>query len=164
MPHNVEEVMNRQQRRRAARARRRDRDCIPIKFGIAEYAPGTPADTPAHFWACDCEECKELPMEKRAHGPFHTEEEARADCEKVVSALRGGKGRLTTEEGAFHFVEENGELVLYVEKDFRRIAKRYSGGNWIILEPGYKVSGSEPGTDYSKLVIEFDPYEATQSH
>jgi hypothetical protein len=75
-----------------------------------------------------------------------------------------GGAFLQTEEATFHFVEEGDDVVLYLEKDFKRIAKRYSGGNWIILEPGYKVSGSEPGTDYNTLTVEFIPHEAMQSH
>jgi hypothetical protein len=49
------------------------------------------------------------------------------------------------------------EPVLYVEVGGKRIAKRYSGQNWISLEPGYTVRGSEPGTDYNKLEIEYQP-------
>jgi len=98
------------------------------------------------------------------HGPFHTEEEARADCEKVISETYGVRGFLHSEEATLRFVEENGDLVLYLEKDFKKIAKRYPRGNWIVLEPGYKVCGSEPGTNYSKLVVEFDPCEAMQAH
>jgi hypothetical protein len=55
------------------------------------------------------------------------------------------------------FVEEGGDLVLYVEIDGKRIAKRYSGQNWIALEPGYTVRGSEPGGDYNKIEIEYRP-------
>jgi hypothetical protein len=56
---------------------------------------------------------------------------------------------------------DNSEVVLFVEvkqgKQWLRIAKRYSGQNWINLEPGYTVRGSEPGTDYGALEIEYEP-------
>lgn len=64
------------------------------------------------------------------------------------------------------FVEENDDLVLYCEvKETRRspykpIARRYSGENWVSLEPGYTVRGSEPGTDYNTVSIEYDPTSA----
>ena len=58
------------------------------------------------------------------------------------------------------FVPENDDLVLYVELAGKRIAKRYSGENWISLEPGYTVRGSEPGADSSTLDIEYDPAKA----
>jgi len=154
--------MNRQQRR-AARARDKADD-TRIQFGVVEYGPDAPKDAPTHVWMCDCRKCRRLAPEERMHGPFHTEEEARADCERTVGALYGVWGHLQTEDATLRFVEENDDLVLYVEKDFRRIAKRYSGGNWIILEPGYRVFGSEPGANYNKLTIEFDPNEAAQSH
>jgi hypothetical protein len=61
-------------------------------------------------------------------------------------------------------VEEDDEPVLYVEikegRRWMRIAKRYSGQNWINLEPGYAVSGSEPGGDYSAIHIDYCPVEA----
>jgi hypothetical protein len=38
-----------------------------------------------------------------------------------------------------------------------RIAKRYSGQNWISLEPGYTVRGSEPGGNYGRIEIEYAP-------
>jgi hypothetical protein len=66
-------------------------------------------------------------------------------------------------DARFGFIEESGDVVMYVEVrsrkrgPYRRIAKRYSGQTWINLEPGYKVSGSEPGADYSTIVIEYDP-------
>jgi hypothetical protein len=41
-----------------------------------------------------------------------------------------------------------------------RIAKRYSGQNWVSLEPGYTVRGSEPGTDYDAIEIEYTPANA----
>ena len=44
-----------------------------------------------------------------------------------------------------------------VGKNYKPIAKRYSGKNWINLEPGWRVSGSEPGTDYNTIHIEHDP-------
>jgi hypothetical protein len=45
--------------------------------------------------------------------------------------------------------------VLYVETQGKRIAKRYSRRNWISLERGYTVRGSEPGADYNKIEIEY---------
>jgi hypothetical protein len=38
-----------------------------------------------------------------------------------------------------------------------RIAKRYSGQHWINLEPGYTVSGSEPGGAPNAIYIEYTP-------
>jgi RNA polymerase subunit RPABC4/transcription elongation factor Spt4 len=153
--------VNRQQRRAARR--RASNEGIPIKFGTVGYGPDAPVDAPTHVWMCDCKSCRKLAPEDRMHGPFHTEEEARADCEKVVSKCYG-YGRLHTEEATLRLVEEDDDVVLVLEKDHRRIAKRYSGGNWIVLEPGYKVFGSEPGTDYNSITIEFDASEAMQSH
>ena len=43
---------------------------------------------------------------------------------------------------------------------FITIAKRYSGKNWISVEPGFAVRGSEPGSDYSAIEIEYDPASA----
>jgi hypothetical protein len=60
------------------------------------------------------------------------------------------------------FVEENGDLVLYCEFDGKVIAKRYSQQNWISVEPGFSVAGSEPGGDYNRIEIEFDPSKARQ--
>jgi hypothetical protein len=61
-------------------------------------------------------------------------------------------------------VEEEGEVVLYVEVDGKRIAKRYSGQGWISLEPGYTVRGSEPGGDYNTVTIEYNPNTAALAH
>jgi hypothetical protein len=65
------------------------------------------------------------------------------------------------------FTVENGEPVLYCEVKgrgrFIPIAKRYSGENWISVEPGYTVRGSEPGSDYSTIEIEYSPARA-QAH
>jgi hypothetical protein len=59
------------------------------------------------------------------------------------------------------FVEESGEVVLYVEFDGKRIAKRYSREKLDRpSEPGYTVRGSEPGTDYNTVVVEYDPIDA----
>ena len=55
------------------------------------------------------------------------------------------------------------DLVLIVEVKaglkWKPIAKRYSQQNWISLEPGYKVCGSEPGTDYNTIDIRYEPVE-----
>jgi hypothetical protein len=56
---------------------------------------------------------------------------------------------------------EDQEPVLYVETRGKRIAKRYSGQNWISLEPGYTVRGSEPDGDYNSLTIEYRRDEAS---
>jgi hypothetical protein len=62
------------------------------------------------------------------------------------------------------FVAEKGEVVLYCEvkmgKRFVPIAKRYSQQNWIGLEPGYTVRGSEPGTSSNTISI---TYSATNA-
>jgi hypothetical protein len=64
-------------------------------------------------------------------------------------------------EGQTRFVEEDGDVVLYVEVKlcgrFIPIAKRYSRKNWINLEPGWTVRGLEPGGDYRMLEIEYNP-------
>jgi hypothetical protein len=56
---------------------------------------------------------------------------------------------------------EGEEPVMYCEiKErgrFIPIAKRCPGKNWINLEPGYTVRGSEPGSDYNTICIEYDP-------
>jgi hypothetical protein len=46
-------------------------------------------------------------------------------------------------------------------RHFKRIAKRYPGKNWISLEPGYVVRGSEPGGDRNSLTIEYNPAGAS---
>ena len=55
------------------------------------------------------------------------------------------------------------DLVLIVEVKtglkWKPIAKRYSQQNWINLEPGYKVCGSERGTDYNTIDIRYEPVE-----
>lgn len=51
---------------------------------------------------------------------------------------------------------ENGRAVLYCVLDGRRIAKRYQGESWTVLEPGYTVKGGEPG-NYMPLIVERTP-------
>jgi hypothetical protein len=136
----------------------------PVQFGEVTYGPEVPADEPRWVWACACRKCKKIPVMDRLHGPFKTEQKAAADAERFFSEAYGEKGFLQTEEATLRVVEENGEPVLYLDKDHKTIAKRYSGQSWIVLEPGYKVSGNEPGTQYGKLVIEFDSHAATQAH
>src|SRR5262245_50551396 len=143
-----------------------------VSFGQVTYAPGAPTDAPTWVWRCECRKCRK--SRKRAsdplfgaHGPFQTLEEARADCEKalIADAKPGtAKAVFATEEATLRIVEENGEMVMYVEKDFKRIAKRYPRGNWIALEPGYTVHGSEPGGDPHSLTIEFNPDATLRSH
>lgn len=58
------------------------------------------------------------------------------------------------------FTTEGDSPVLYVETRGKRIAKRYSGQNWISLEPGYTVRGSEPGGDPNSVTIEYRRGEA----
>jgi hypothetical protein len=65
-----------------------------------------------------------------------------------------------TDEATLQFVEEDGVPVLYCVVDGKRIAKRYSGQQWISLEPGYTVRGSEPGGDYSRVSVEYNPDHA----
>jgi hypothetical protein len=59
------------------------------------------------------------------------------------------------------FTIEDGEPMLYCEikegKRYKPIAKRPSGKTWINLEPGYAVSGSEPGSDYNAICIDHNP-------
>jgi hypothetical protein len=62
-----------------------------------------------------------------------------------------------TDEAKFVFIEEDGEPVLHVELNGKRIAKRYPGESWISLEPGYTVRGSEPGANYNIIEIEYEP-------
>jgi len=65
-------------------------------------------------------------------------------------------------------VEENGDLVMYCEvketrrDPYKRIARRYSGENWVSLEPGYTVRGSTPGTDYKTVEIDYSAAGAAQ--
>jgi hypothetical protein len=63
-----------------------------------------------------------------------------------------------SEATLFSELEDN-VPVLYVEVEGKRIVKRYSGENWISLEPGYTVRGNEPG-NYGTLTVEFDPAKA----
>ena len=58
-------------------------------------------------------------------------------------------------EAQLRCVKENDDLVLYCDVEGKLIAKRYSGQNWISLEPGYTVLGSEPGADSGKIIIEY---------
>jgi hypothetical protein len=64
--------------------------------------------------------------------------------------------------GRLEFVEEDGDLVLYCSVEGKRIAKRYSGKNWISLEPGYTVRGSEPGGDYNIVEVEYKSANAME--
>jgi hypothetical protein len=52
-------------------------------------------------------------------------------------------------------VIENGEQVLYVVADGKRIAKRYSGQGWVNIEPGYVVHGGEPGNYGTGIEVEY---------
>jgi hypothetical protein len=76
------------------------------------------------------------------------------------AAAKQRKAPLEEMEAHMRLVEEDGDVVLYVIVDGTRIAKRYSGENWINLEPGYTVRGSEPGGDYGSLTIEYTPVTA----
>jgi len=85
-----------------------------------------------------------------------------------MSRLRIKRPRPPEAQLRFVIEKVNGEEepVLYCEakldkKSFTCIAKRYSGKNWINLEPGWKVSGSEPGTDYNTIYLE---YEGAAAH
>ena len=55
-------------------------------------------------------------------------------------------------EVTIEIVKEGDEPVMYVKIGEKQIAKRYSGQNWISLEPGYTVHGSEP-----TITIEYNP-------
>jgi hypothetical protein len=71
------------------------------------------------------------------------------------------KGGLSFPECRFTFEPEACDpLVLFVEikqhGKWSRVAKRYSGQNWIALEPGYTVRGIEPGASKCILEIEHD--------
>jgi hypothetical protein len=57
-------------------------------------------------------------------------------------------------------VEENGEGVLYVEFEGRRIARRRGGERWVSIEPGYTVRGGEPGSESDVLEVEYDSTSA----
>jgi hypothetical protein len=77
--------------------------------------------------------------------------------------------RRTEEEGnmqaRLNFVKESDDLVLYCEikenrrKPYKRIAKRHSGQHWISIEPGWTVSGAEPGANDGRVCINYDPVE-----
>jgi hypothetical protein len=56
-------------------------------------------------------------------------------------------------EAYMQAVLEDGEPVLYVVFRGERIAKRFSGERWIILQAGYAVSGSQPGDNPHELII-----------
>jgi len=58
------------------------------------------------------------------------------------------------------FTLEKGVSVLHLKLDGLLIARRYSGEKWIPLEPGYRIYGYEPGSDYSGLTIEYNPLGA----
>jgi hypothetical protein len=84
--------------------------------------------------------------------------------EEIICALKDApklngsfmdKEEEEAKEAEMTFVEEDGEPVLYVVVDGKRIAKRHSGEKWISLEPGYTVTGSEPGSDYNTITVEY---------
>jgi hypothetical protein len=52
--------------------------------------------------------------------------------------------------------EEDDDLVLFCEVNGKPIAKRYSGENWLSLEPGWTVRGGEP-VNYDTIEIEYSP-------
>jgi hypothetical protein len=65
-------------------------------------------------------------------------------------------------EACIEAVLEDGEPVLYVVFRGQRIAKRYSGERWIILQEGYVVSGSQPGDPPNELIISPPPGQLQQ--
>jgi len=65
-------------------------------------------------------------------------------------------------EASIEAVLEDGEPILYVVFRGLRIAKRYSGERWIILQEGYGVEGSQPGDDPYELVITYHPTKLPQ--
>ena len=65
-------------------------------------------------------------------------------------------------EASIEAVLEDGEPILYVVFRGLRIAKRYSGERWIILQEGYGVEGSQPGDEYDELVITYHPTKLPQ--
>jgi hypothetical protein len=65
-------------------------------------------------------------------------------------------------EAHMMFVEEDGEPILYVVFRGQRIAKRYPGERWIILQEGYVVEGSQPGDDPHELIITYHPTKLPQ--
>ena len=73
-------------------------------------------------------------------------------------------GKRKSRDARLGMEPEGDDHILYVEVehegDWLRIAKRYSGGRWISLEPGFTVRGSEPGTDYDTIEIEYTPANA----
>jgi hypothetical protein len=67
------------------------------------------------------------------------------------------EGRISFEPGGEGDGDEPMVLTVEVKREGKwvRIAKRYSGQNWINLEPGYTVRGSEPGGSYDSIEIEY---------
>ena len=56
--------------------------------------------------------------------------------------------------------QERGRPIAFVVYRGRRIAMRYPGGDWIILEPGCEVHAAEPGDDEHWLTVYVpDPLE-----
>jgi hypothetical protein len=53
------------------------------------------------------------------------------------------------------------ESALYAEVEGKKVAKRFSGGRLISLEPGYVVRGAEPG-NYDCITVEYHPELANQ--
>jgi hypothetical protein len=48
--------------------------------------------------------------------------------------------------------------IMAVEVGGKRIAKRYSKGDWIPLEPGWSVHGGVKGS-YGRMAVEYRPTE-----
>jgi hypothetical protein len=48
--------------------------------------------------------------------------------------------------------DEQGERVLYIEANGKRIAKRYPGEPWISLDRSYQVEGGDM-SDYDEITI-----------
>jgi hypothetical protein len=46
------------------------------------------------------------------------------------------------------------EDALYAEVEGKKVAKRFSGGRWLSLEPGYVVRGGAP-RNYDCITIEY---------
>jgi hypothetical protein len=65
-------------------------------------------------------------------------------------------------EACIEAVLEDGEPVIYVVFRGLRIAKRYSGERWIILQAGYVVEGGQPGDEYNELTIKPPPGQLQQ--
>jgi hypothetical protein len=102
------------------------------------------------------QEADEIP-EDGVYGPFGDMDEV---LEHQRVTLLGPQCEVRDMEATIRYVEEGAEPVVYLDYGGRPIAKRHPRASWISLEPGWIVTGAEPGS-YDTISVEYDPDQTT---